>query len=68
MRGDDLQGMDLEELKQLEKMLETGLARVLQSKVTYPSVYFSSFIYLFSSYFPTSLSFFWGKNRLFKIN
>ncbi|XP_031391268.1 MADS-box protein SVP-like [Punica granatum] len=32
MRGEDLQGLNLEELKQLEKMLEAGLHRVLQTK------------------------------------
>ncbi|KAK4802405.1 hypothetical protein SAY86_000608 [Trapa natans] len=32
MRGEDLQGLNLEELKQLEKLLETSLSRVLQTK------------------------------------
>ncbi|XP_059631255.1 MADS-box protein JOINTLESS-like isoform X3 [Cornus florida] len=33
MRGEDLQGLNLEELHQLEKMLEAGLSRVLDTKV-----------------------------------
>lgn len=32
MRGDDLQGLTIEELQQLERSLETGLRRVLQRK------------------------------------
>ncbi|XP_059631254.1 MADS-box protein JOINTLESS-like isoform X2 [Cornus florida] len=32
MRGEDLQGLNLEELHQLEKMLEAGLSRVLDTK------------------------------------
>ncbi|XP_020590985.1 MADS-box transcription factor 55-like isoform X3 [Phalaenopsis equestris] len=32
MRGDDLQGLTMEELQQLEKTLETGLRRVLHRK------------------------------------
>ncbi|MQL87229.1 hypothetical protein Taro_019775 [Colocasia esculenta] len=32
MRGEDIQGLSLEELQQLEKTLETGLCRVLQRK------------------------------------
>ncbi|XP_002514037.2 MADS-box protein SVP isoform X2 [Ricinus communis] len=32
MRGEDLQGLSIEELQQLEKMLESGLTRVLQTK------------------------------------
>ncbi|XAR62080.1 hypothetical protein NMG60_11016691 [Bertholletia excelsa] len=32
MRGEDLQGLSIEELQQLEKMLEAGLSRVLQTK------------------------------------
>lgn len=38
MRGEDLQRMSLEELKQLEEKLETGLARVLQTKVNIPTL------------------------------
>lgn len=33
MRGEDLQGLNIEELQQLEKMLESGLARVIETKV-----------------------------------
>ncbi|KAE8719861.1 MADS-box protein JOINTLESS-like isoform X3 [Hibiscus syriacus] len=32
LRGEELQGLDLEELKQLEKLLEGGLKRVTQTK------------------------------------
>nr|QIH12017.1 short vegetative phase [Crocus sativus] len=32
MRGEDLQGLSIEELQQLEKTLETGLTRVLERK------------------------------------
>lgn len=32
-RGEDLQGLNLEELQQLEKKLEAGLRRVLETKV-----------------------------------
>ncbi|XP_022131965.1 MADS-box protein JOINTLESS [Momordica charantia] len=32
MRGEDLQGLNLEDLKQLERVLEVGLARVLHTK------------------------------------
>nr|WGH28765.1 short vegetative phase [Mangifera indica] len=32
MRGEDLQGLNIEELQQLEKMLESGLARVIETK------------------------------------
>ncbi|XP_043697375.1 MADS-box protein JOINTLESS-like [Telopea speciosissima] len=32
MRGEDLQGLSIEELQQLEKSLETGLRRVLERK------------------------------------
>ncbi|XP_019182444.1 PREDICTED: MADS-box protein JOINTLESS-like isoform X1 [Ipomoea nil] len=32
MRGEDLQGMSIEELQQLEKSLETGLTRVIEKK------------------------------------
>jgi len=33
MRGEELQGLDIEELQQLEKALETGLTRVIETKV-----------------------------------
>ena len=33
MRGEDLHGLNLEDLLKLEKMLETGLNRVLETKV-----------------------------------
>ncbi|KAF9687386.1 hypothetical protein SADUNF_Sadunf02G0088200 [Salix dunnii] len=32
MRGEDLQGLNIEDLQQLEKMLEAGLSRVLETK------------------------------------
>ncbi|XP_022732016.1 MADS-box protein SVP-like isoform X1 [Durio zibethinus] len=32
MRGEDLQGLNIDELQQLEKMLESGLTRVLETK------------------------------------
>ncbi|XP_021284389.1 MADS-box protein SVP [Herrania umbratica] len=32
MRGEDLQGLSIDELQQLEKMLESGLTRVLETK------------------------------------
>lgn len=32
MKGEDLQGLKIEELQQLEKVLEAGLTRVLQTK------------------------------------
>lgn len=33
MKGEDLQGLDLNELQKLEKTLETGLNRVIETKV-----------------------------------
>lgn len=33
MRGEELEGLSVEELQQLEKNLEAGLHRVLQTKV-----------------------------------
>ena len=35
MRGEDLRGLNLDELQQLEKTLESGLVRVLETKVLY---------------------------------
>ncbi|OUZ99797.1 Transcription factor [Macleaya cordata] len=32
MRGEELQGLNIEELQQLEKVLESGLSRVLETK------------------------------------
>ncbi|MBA0792660.1 hypothetical protein Gohar_017139 [Gossypium harknessii] len=32
MRGEDLQGLSIDELQQLEKLLESGLTRVLETK------------------------------------
>ncbi|TYG83241.1 hypothetical protein ES288_D01G153300v1 [Gossypium darwinii] len=32
MRGEDLQGLNIDELQQLEKLLELGLTRVLETK------------------------------------
>lgn len=34
MRGEDLHGLNIEELQRLETMLEQGLSRVLQTKVS----------------------------------
>lgn len=36
MRGEDIQGLNLEELLKLEKRLEAGLSRVLKTKVLHP--------------------------------
>lgn len=33
MRGEELQGLNIEELQQLEKSLESGLTRVIERKV-----------------------------------
>lgn len=33
MRGEDLQGLDIEELQKLEMSLEAGLDRVIETKV-----------------------------------
>jgi len=33
MRGEELQGLNIEELQQLEKALESGLTRVIETKV-----------------------------------
>lgn len=33
LRGEELQGLNLEELKHLEKLLEAGLSRVTETKV-----------------------------------
>lgn len=33
MRGEELHGLNLEELQQLEKSLESGLGRVIEKKV-----------------------------------
>lgn len=33
MRGEELQGLNIEELQQLEKSLEAGLTRVIETKV-----------------------------------
>lgn len=33
MRGEELQGLNIEELQQLEKSLEAGLSRVIEKKV-----------------------------------
>lgn len=33
MRGEDLRGLNIEDLQQLEKLLESGLGRVLETKV-----------------------------------
>ncbi|MBA0550593.1 hypothetical protein Golob_021528, partial [Gossypium lobatum] len=32
MRGEDVQGLNIDELRQLEKLLESGLTRVLETK------------------------------------
>lgn len=33
MRGEELQGLNVEELQQLERSLESGLSRVIERKV-----------------------------------
>lgn len=44
MRGEELRGLDIEELQQLERSLEVGLSRVIEKKVSiYPSVFCSLF-------------------------
>lgn len=35
MRGEELQGLNIEELQQLEKALEAGLSRVIGTKVVF---------------------------------
>ena len=35
MRGEELQGLNIEELQQLEKALEAGLTRVIETKVVF---------------------------------
>lgn len=35
LRGEELQGLNLDQLQQLEKMIESGLSRVLETKVLY---------------------------------
>ena len=36
MKGETLEGLSLEELKRLEKLVEAGLRRVIQTKVFLP--------------------------------
>jgi hypothetical protein len=43
IKGEDLQGMDVDELQNLEKLLEVGLSRVLETKACL------SFLSLFAS-------------------
>lgn len=50
MRGEDLQGLNLEDLKRLERVLEVGLARVLQTKV-FNSLFFQITIITLIKYF-----------------
>jgi len=38
MRGEDLEGLNVEELQQLERSLEIGLGRVIETKV-FNSIY-----------------------------
>ena len=45
MRGEDLQGLNLEDLKQLERKLEVGLTRVLHTKVS--NSFFFSLLQIF---------------------
>lgn len=44
MRGEELQGLSIEQLQQLEKSLEVGLRRVIEKKV---SLYAYTYIYIF---------------------
>ena len=41
LRGEDLQGLNIEELQQLERSLETGLGRVIEKKVYNFILFFS---------------------------
>lgn len=54
LRGEDLNGLTLEELQRLESLLEGGLNRVLQTKViilSYMSEYIHRALKCFLSYF-----------------
>lgn len=42
MRGEELEGLTVDELQQLEKSLESGLHKVLQTKVWWLSFFFAS--------------------------
>lgn len=42
MRGEDLLGLNIEELQQLEMSLEAGLGRIIETKVCYYTVTFST--------------------------
>ncbi|XP_040862063.1 MADS-box protein SVP-like isoform X3 [Glycine max] len=53
LRGEDLQGLNIEELQQLERSLETGLGRVIEKKVFNNCIFCSvrhSIIYLMTFY------------------
>lgn len=40
MRGEELQGLNIEELQKLEKSLESGLSRVMEKKVSYVTIFY----------------------------
>lgn len=48
MRGEDLQGLTIEDLQQLERSLETGLSRVIEKKVSH---YFLIFFHIWDGCF-----------------
>lgn len=41
MEGEDLEGLNLDDLQQLENMLDEGLSRVIQTKVYIRSILFN---------------------------
>ena len=45
MRGEELQGLTIEELHQLEKSLEGGMKRVMETMVP-PAAIYTSFIFI----------------------
>ena len=52
MRGEDLQGLNIEELQQLEKVLEVGLSCVLETKVGFHlRPYITTYRFLFCNEF-----------------
>ena len=55
MRGEDLQGLTLEELVHLERTIDIGLARVIERKVHMIFIYITSLLYIVVI-FPFALS------------
>lgn len=54
MRGEDLQGLNIEELQQLERMLESGLKCVMETKVLHIYMHLHSFALLILIFFSTN--------------